>query len=117
MICNTYYGGFRTRTFADIFPSFEVFKAAYDESALKIDFESYLTLGTESTDVLTLDQVYYMLYAHYGNSHIAMSDETQFKYYILYITYFSAGTSELRSQTSVLQPSAAACDETVPSVP
>ena len=78
MICNTYYaGGFRTRTFADIFPSFEEFQAEYNSTALKITFNEYLSL----------DHLYYMLYAHYGNSHISMSDENQFKYYMYSIIY------------------------------
>lgn len=77
MECNTYYGGYRSRTFADIFPSFTAFEEAYNATDLKINFNNYLTLS----------QLYYMLYAHYGNSHIAMSDENQFKYYMWAIIY------------------------------
>lgn len=73
----SYYGSYRTRTFANIFPSYEDFEAAYNENPLKIDFNSYLTL----------EQLYYMLYAHYGNSHIAYSDENQFVFYMWSIIY------------------------------
>ena len=77
MICDTYYGGFRTRTFADIFPSFEDFETEYTQTSLKIEFNEYLSL----------EHLYYMLYAHYGNSHISFSDENQFKYYLYSIIY------------------------------
>jgi hypothetical protein len=79
-ICNTYYGSYRTRTFADIFPTYDDFYREYTESKLNID------LG----EGFTLDQLYYMLYAHYGNSHISYSDEHQFKYY-LYTIIFQYG--------------------------
>lgn len=74
---NSYYGSYRTRTFADIFPSYEDFRNAYEETALKIEFNDYLSL----------EQLYLMLYAHYGNSHVAYTDENQFKYYMWAIIY------------------------------
>lgn len=73
----SYYGSYRTRTFANIFPSFGDFEAAYNANPLKIDFNEYLTL----------EQIYYMLYAHYGNSHIAYSDENQFAFYMWSIMF------------------------------
>lgn len=73
----SYYGGYRTRTFANIFPSFEEFEEAYNDSPLKINFNDYFTL----------EQLYCMLYAHYGNSHISYSDENQFAYYMWSIIY------------------------------
>lgn len=78
---DSYYGAYRTRTFADIYPSFEDFNEEYTASALAISFTP------EGSDGLTLSQLYYMLYAHYGNSHIAYSDENQFKYYLYSIIY------------------------------
>lgn len=77
----SYYGGYRTRTFANIFPSFEEFEEAYNESPLKIAFSA------EGESGLSLAQLFYMLYAHYGNSHIAYSDENQFVYYLWSIIY------------------------------
>lgn len=75
---NSYYGSYRTRTFADIFSSFDEFELAYNEVGLTIDFNA---------EYLTLKQLYLMLYAHYGNSHIAYSDENQFKYYLFSILF------------------------------
>lgn len=77
MICNSYYGGYRTRTFADIFGDFKSFEEAYTNAGLLIEFN----------ETLTLKQLYLMLYAHYGNSHIAYSDENQFKYYLFSIIF------------------------------
>lgn len=73
----SYYGSYRTRTFANIFPTFEEFETAYNASPLKVEFNEYLTL----------EQLYCMLYSHYGNSHIAYSDENQFVYYMWSIIY------------------------------
>lgn len=81
LFCDTYYGSYRTRTFCDIFPSFEEFEAEYNDSPLTIAFSKNGTTG------LTLAQFYLMMYAHYGNSHIAYSDEYQFKYYMYSIMY------------------------------
>lgn len=78
---DSYYGSYRTRTFADIYPSFDEFEREYKESTLVIPFTQ------EGEKGLTLSQLYYMLYAHYGNSHIAYSDENQFKYYLYSIIY------------------------------
>ena len=77
----SYYGDYRTRTFANIFPSYEEFAEAYNASALKIEFSA------EGQPGLSLPQLFYMLYAHYGNSHIAYSDENQFVYYLWSIIY------------------------------
>lgn len=82
MPCNSYYGSFRTRTFAEIFPEFKEFAQEYNRTPLKVEFT---TEGAEKG--LTLEQFYYMMYAHYGNSHIAYSDENQFKYYMYSIMY------------------------------
>lgn len=77
----SYYGGYRTRTFADIFSSYEEFADAYNASTLKVEFSQ------EGEPGLSLPQLFYMLYAHYGNSHIAYSDENQFIYYMWSIIY------------------------------
>lgn len=77
---NTYYGTYRTRTFADVFPTYEDFYTDYSKNKLTVE------LGKG----LTLEQLYYMLYAHYGNSHISYSDERQFKCY-LYTIIFQYG--------------------------
>lgn len=63
----TYYGGYRTRTFADIFPSVNEFKEELSKIPLDIS-------------EVNLDTLYYLLYARYGNSNTSYSDETQFKF-------------------------------------
>lgn len=87
MMNDTYYGTYRTRTFAEIFPSFEEFQKEYTESKLAVDMGEGLSLA----------QLYYMLYAHYGNSHISYSDEHQFKYY-LYTIIFQYGPTAAKER-------------------
>lgn len=70
---NWLYGNYRSRTFTDIFPTFEAFQTDYQESKLNNKFS--LWYKDECIEAL-----YYLLYARYGNSHIAASDENQFKY-------------------------------------
>lgn len=67
--CNTYYGGYRTRTFAEIFPSYSEFAADLDSTEIPLSL-------TEEDLTIT----YYALYSRYGNSHIINSDENQFLY-------------------------------------
>ena len=82
----SYYGGYRSRTFSQIFPSFDIFETVYSASDLRVPFSTE-TAEDGRVIGLTLKQLYYMLYAHYGNSHIAYSDENQFIYYLLSIIY------------------------------
>ena len=73
------YGNYRTRTFTDIYPSQETFSEAYSSSGLA---------GAISDS--TVKTLYYLLYARFGNSHIASSDENRFQY-DLYSIIFSYG--------------------------
>lgn len=70
------YGNYRQRTFADIFPDVSTFTDAYNATPLALP------------EITTLDIIYYLLYANYGNSPIANSDENQFQYR-LWSTIFS----------------------------
>lgn len=70
------YGNFRTRTFTDIYESLEEFKDDYANSGIPT------TLSDSNISTL-----YYLLYARYGNSNIASSDENQFKYKLLSIIF------------------------------
>ena len=73
------YGNFRARTFADIYTELKTFK------------EDYADNGIPSTiSDASLTTLYYLLYARYGNSCIASSDENQFKYK-LFSTIFMYG--------------------------
>lgn len=97
-LCGSYYGSFRTRTFAQIFPSFENFKSEYTSSNLAIPFTpDYDTNDKNAEGGLTLAQFYYMMYAHYGNSHIAYTDEHQFKYY-MYTLMYQYGPTVIRKR-------------------
>ncbi len=74
---NSLYGNYRTRTFCDIFPDYNTFEVVYRKSPLNIS-----GLRDENLTIL-----YYELYALYGNSHIASSDENQFKYKLFMIIF------------------------------
>ena len=63
------YGNYRTRKFTDIYPNVQSFLAEYKN----IGIPKSVTNEIAQT-------IYYLLYANYGNSHIASSDENQFKY-------------------------------------
>lgn len=73
------YGNFRTRSFADIYTELQTFKEDYADNGIPATISD--------TNLTTL---YYLLYARYGNSCIASSDETQFKYK-LFSTIFMYG--------------------------
>lgn len=66
---NTYYGSYRTRTFAEIFPDLQTF-----QMILRTDGAFGLLFSPE----VEYDKLYVLLYGRYGNSHIAFSDENQF---------------------------------------
>lgn len=74
----SYYGGYRTRKFTDIFPDAATFRDTAEN------------IGIPLSNVTKADLIYYLLYARYGNSHIAFSDENQF-IYSLYMTIFQYG--------------------------
>lgn len=73
------YGNFRTRSFVDIYGDLESFKEDYETCQIP------MTLSD-----VNLTTLYYMLYARYGNSTIANSDENQFKYKV-FTTIFMYG--------------------------
>lgn len=79
--CDTYYGGFRTRKFTDIYTSADAFKEDLKTCGMSIELSDR-----------SLVNLYYLLYSRYGNSHIASIDETQFKYG-LYSVVFMYGPS------------------------
>lgn len=69
--CNSYYGSYRTRTFNEIFEgSVDVFKSSLNE----ISGENIQTILGDKVNL-----TFVLLSAKYGNSHIANSDENQFK--------------------------------------
>ena len=64
------YGNQRTRTFAEIYPTADDFKAAYDANP-------FATATNINDSEIT--KIYYLLYANYGNSSICSSDEYRFE--------------------------------------
>ena len=84
--CNSYYGSYRTRTFAEIFPSINHFSDEYNSSKIPTKFRDENSIST----------LYYLLYGRYGNSHIAYSDENQFKYALESIIFMYGPTWEKR---------------------
>ena len=64
------YGNQRTRTFAEIYPTADDFKATYDSNP----FATATNIGDSE-----IIKIYYLLYANYGNSSICSSDEYRFE--------------------------------------
>lgn len=65
---NSYYGSYRTRTFADVFKDAETFRDSFAQ------FPAQSALNEDQFNI-----IFYLLYARYGNSHSAYTDENQFK--------------------------------------
>lgn len=74
MTWSSYYGNFRTRSLEDIWPDEAHFRQDYHDSGL---WTTSNRIGEESVAIL-----FYLLYGAYGGSHIASSNETQFKYQV-----------------------------------
>ena len=76
-LCDSYYGGYRTRTFTQIFSddgetgTYEAFSAMLAQTP----FADRIAAAHIDTELL-----FYLLYSRYGNSHISYSDEHQFVY-------------------------------------
>lgn len=79
------YGNYRTRKFTDIWEEVDAFIDDYNSVGIK----PTITEETAST-------LYYLLYARYGNSHIASSDENQFKYKVFSTIFMYGPTWEKR---------------------
>lgn len=87
MNCNcSPYGNFRTRTFA------EIYEGKVD-NFVKSCTDSGIPLKIKTENLITL---FYLLYARYGNSHIASSDENAFKYKLQSIIFMYGPTWEKR---------------------
>lgn len=82
MLNNSLYGNFRTRTFSEIFPDFDTFKAEYEGNVIPV--------SVPSATVLPI--IYGLMYSRYGNSHIASSDENRFKTAVMSNIYTYAPT-------------------------
>lgn len=81
----TYYGSYRTRRFQEVFPS------ANDFIEFLKECDVPLTIKIDSARTL-----YALLYARYGNSHVAYSDENQFTYGVASTVFMYGPTWEKR---------------------
>lgn len=87
MMNNDLYGSYLTKTFCDVWGDAESFITDVKESGM-------FTVNALSDTSLTT--IYYLLYAKYGNSHIANSDENQFKYRVYSILFTQGAAWEKR---------------------
>ena len=83
-------GNFRTRTFAEVFTMADTDSAEAFKSIIK-NVGIPLSITDDSLTVL-----FYLLYARYGNSHIASFDETQFIYKVASNIFMYGPTWEKR---------------------
>lgn len=79
------YGNFRTRTFVEIWNNEEAFANDYNNNGIPVSISS-----------VSLKTLFYLLYARYGNSNIASSDENQFKYKVFSTIFMYAPAWEKR---------------------
>lgn len=86
---------YRTKTFTEVFPSYEVFKEQYDE------FIPLLAGGITPLQEANIQATYYLLYARYGNSPIVNYDETQFKMKLLSVIVTYGPTWERKKAIQV----------------
>lgn len=78
------YGSYLNMTFADIYSDYEEFKEDAKGMAAKL-------IPIDFTDE-SLEVLYYLLLAHYGNNSIASSDINRFKLNLFAIVYQHGGT-------------------------
>lgn len=88
---NSLYGNYRTRKFTDLYGKVDDFIADYKNENPKFENGIPVTISDESITTL-----FYLLYARYGNSHIASSDETQFRYKVFSTIFMYGPTWEKR---------------------
>lgn len=79
------YGNFRTRTFANIYGSAEKFVSTLENSGIPLNIKK-----------ATATTLFYLLYARFGNSHIASMDENQFQYKVASTVFMYGPTWEKR---------------------
>ena len=94
---DTYYGGYRTRTFADIFESADIFKEEFLSSPFAAVAQP--VASKPEAPYVNLDILFYLLYARYGNSHTSFSDENQFIYNVFSIIYMYGPAWAVRLDT------------------
>ena len=89
IINDSTYGSFPNMTFADVWDEADKFVTGYRQSGLDVP--------DIPTEILT--QLYYLLYATYGNSPMANNDEYQFMYRVYSTIYMYGPTWYKRLET------------------
>lgn len=91
------YGNYRTRIFSDVFDSEEVFLEQWNDTPFSA------ATASETNFQENFNLIFYLLYARYGNSSIASSDENQFKYklFSMVFQYGPAWAKELQIQKEI----------------
>lgn len=88
---NSLYGNYRQKKFTDLYGVVNDFITDYKN--LNPDFVNGIPVTISDDSISTL---FYLLYARYGNSTIASSDETQFKYKLFSTIFMYGPTWEKR---------------------
>lgn len=97
----SWYGNYRTRTFGDIFSDYDGTQfSSSDEYFTSLWIDSPFAATVPSADLKT---IFYLLYARYGNSSIASSDENRFIYQLhsIIFQYGPTWLKELDIQSKV----------------
>lgn len=92
------YGNYRTRTFTEIFEAEDQGSNLFELEWRQTPFFTELEEGA-----IPMRTVFYLLYANFGNSHIAASDENRFKYqlYSLIWQYGPVWNKEMKIQREI----------------
>lgn len=86
--------GYTTKTFMDVWGELDEFIEDYKNCGLA-KYEGDVPIGNTLKDE-SLNVLYYLLYARYGNNHLANFDENQFKYKVYSIIFMYGPTWEKR---------------------
>lgn len=92
------YGNYRTRTFTEIFDAENKGSTLFESEWAECPFSHSL-----EKDAVPASMLFYLLYARFGNSNIASSDEDRFKYQLfsLIFQYGPTWSKELTIQKEI----------------
>ena len=95
--CESYFGGYRTRTFTQIF-STDGETGSYQAFAKMLAATPFAKKIQDAK--IDTELLFYLLYSRYGNSHISYTDEDQFVYalFSIIMTYGPAWAKRLSIQ-------------------
>lgn len=79
----TLYGTYRTKKFSDVWEKAQDFISDYNNIGIPTTIPDSSEVGTQGS----ITVLYYLLYSRYGNSVVASSDPTRFKYDLFSIVW------------------------------